>query len=189
MTQAKRLFILLLVFAFLSCRREKVPNLSLPSITQSGQNTLGFLIDSNVWVNYGRRCTIAGCNDNKVEAHLYRQPNGDFDLEVSAGYSVTSETIDQMFFLYTTNVTTTGTFFLDNTLGRGMKFIASNYTQSYKEFKNRFPNNCVLTITKFDTTNRIIAGTFSGVLYNPANQTDSVRIQDGRFDAQLDYRR
>jgi len=101
---------------------------------------LGILIDSNVWVNYGRRCTIAGCNDNKVEAHLYRQPNGDFDLEVSAGYSVTSETIDQMFFLYTTNVTTTGTFFLDNTLGRGMKFIASNYTQSYKEFKNRFPS-------------------------------------------------
>jgi hypothetical protein len=189
MRQTFTLTILLFTLSFLSCRREKVPDLSLPAITQTGQNTLGFLMDDKVWINYGRRCTFAGCNDNKVSAYLYKQPNGDFDLGVSAGYTVTSATIDQSFFFTTKNVTTPGVFFLDSNLNRKMTFIASNYTQFYKEYKSRFPNSCVLNITKFDTANRIIAGTFYGVLYNTTNSNDSVKVQDGRFDAQLDYRR
>lgn len=171
-----------------SCRKGGIPTLSLPAITESGQNTFGFKLDNKVWTNYGRRCTIAGCNDNKVSAYLYKQPNGDFDLGITADYTVTSETVDQSFAIYTTNVTTTGTFLLDSNLKRGMTFVASRYNQSYKEFNNKSINKCFLTITKFDTTNKIIAGTFKGVLYNPSNNNDSTKIEEGRFDAQLDYR-
>ena len=188
MKQIVILATLSIALLFDSCRKESVPNLALPAATQTGQNTLGFLLDSKVWNNYGRRCTIAGCNDNKVTAHLYKQPNGDFYLEISADYTVMSETIDQSFFIYTTNVTTTGNYFLDTSLNRGMTFIASRYNQTYKEYKNKQPNNCTLTITKFDTTNKIISGSFNGVIYNPANLNDSTKIQDGRFDAYLDYR-
>ncbi len=183
------LIIISVTLSFISCKKEKIPILSLPPITETGQNTLGFLLDSKVWTNYGRRCTFAGCNDNKVVAYLYKQPNGDFDLGISADYTVTSETIDQSFFFYTKNVTTTGTFYLDSNLNRGMTYIASRYNQWYKEYKNKIPNTCILTITKFDTTSKIISGKFSGTLYNPLNSKDSVKIVDGRFDSQLDYRR
>jgi len=189
MIQANKYIIVLLMFAFLSCRREKIPDLSLPPATQSGQNTLGFLLNGKVWTNYGRRCTISGCKDNKVTAFLYKQPNGDFDFGVSAGYTVTSDTIDQLFYITTTNVTTTGVYQIDNNLGRGMAFIGSQYTQWYREHKNSLPNKCILTITRFDTINKVVAGTFAGILYNPVNLNDSIQIQDGRFDAQMDYRR
>lgn len=189
MTQANRLTILLLALIFLSCRREQVPNLSLPPNTQTGQNTLGFFVENKVWTNYGRRCAIAGCNDNKVSAEFYKQPNGDFILSLGAAYSVSSQTIDQSFGFVTTNITKPGTFALDSSLGHQVLYVASHYSQSYKDYKNSLPNKFVLTITKFDTTNKIVAGTFNGVLYNRFNLADSVLIKDGRFDAQLDYRR
>ncbi|ULQ57125.1 DUF5025 domain-containing protein [Flavihumibacter rivuli] len=189
MIQEYRFTILFLMLPFLSCRKEKAPDLTLPPATETGQNTLGFLLDGKVWTNYGKRCTIAGCKDNKVTAYLYKQPNGDFDFGVSADYTVTSDTTDQSFYISTTNITTTGTYQIDNNLGRGMAFIGSRYNQWYREYKNNLPNKCTLTITRFDTINNVVAGTFAGILYNPNNLNDSIRIQDGRFDAQLDYRR
>lgn len=188
MIQVNRLTILLLIFTVLSCRQEKLP-LSLPPVSQTGQNTLGFFVDNKVWTNYGRRCTIAGCNDNKVRAQFYKQPNGDFVLSIGAAYSVSSQTIDQLFDFTTTNITTTGTYALDSSLGHQVLYVASLYSQSYKDYTNSVPNKFVLMITKFDTTNKIVAGSFNGVLYNRINLADSVLIQDGRFDAQLDYRR
>ncbi len=188
MKQTHVLIIFLLALSLLACRKNKVPNLSLPAETQTGQNTLGFLLDNKVWANYGRRCTFAGCKDNKVHAYLYKQPNGDFDLGVSADYTILSMAIDQSFYFHTTNVTTAGTFFIDSNLNRVMKFIASQYNQSYKEYKVKNQSTCILTITRFDTTNKIISGRFNGILHNPSDLNDSVKIEDGRFDAQLDYR-
>ena len=118
-----------------------------------------------------------------------KQPNGSFELSVTADYTILSKTIDQSFGIFTVNTTTPGTYQLDYKLGRGINFIASRYNQSYKEYDNKFSNTCSLTITKLDTINRIIAGTFSGVLYNPTNLGDSIKITDGRFDAQLIYRK
>ena len=187
MKQKTALLASVIILFLSSCRKNIIPPNSLPQITQTGQNTLGFLLDNKVWVNFGRRCTIAGCNDNKVIAHLYKQPNGDFDLEVMADYTILSEITDQSFFFYTTNVTTTGAFFLDSNLDRGMKFIASRYTQSYKEYKVKEINSCVLTISRFDTTNKIISGSFKGILHNPSNSNDSIKIESGRFDTQLNY--
>jgi len=178
--------ILLILF---SCKKEEIPNLNLPAVTETGQNTLGFNLNNNVWTNYGRRCTLAGCSDNKVSAYLYKQPNGNFDLGIMADYTLMSETIDQSFSIHALNLTTVGTFPLDSSLNRGMTFIASRYNQSYKAYENQLINKCFLTITKFDTTNNIIAGTFNGILYNPMNLTDSIKIDLGRFDAQLDYKR
>jgi hypothetical protein len=184
MIQSKNLSILLLAFIFLSCRQEPVPHLSLPLITHTGQNTLGFLVENRIWTNYGRRCTIAGCNDNRVKGQFYKQPNGDFILSIGAAYTVTSQSIDQSFGFVTTNITAPGTYVLDSSLGHQVLYVANHYSQFYK---NRLPDNFFLTITKFDTTNQIIAGTFKGALYNRTNLADSVIIQDGRFDAQFEY--
>lgn len=187
MTQTTRLITLLLSLAAISCRREQIPNLSLPSITQTGQNTLGFLIDNKVWTNYGRRCTFAGCKDNSVKAICYKEQNGAFILSISADYTILSKTIDQSFTFNTTNIATTGTFSMDSSAGHRVSFIANRYTQYYKEYINISPDKFYLSITKFDTTNKIVSGTFAGVLYNQNNTTDSLTLKDGRFDIQLEY--
>lgn len=179
--------LVLLTLFIVSCKKDRtLPVLSLPAITETGQNTLGFLLDNKVWSNHGRRCTIAGCRDNKVRAHLYKGPNGNFELDMRAGHSVMSEKIDQSFSFYAENVTSPGTFYLDSSLNSGMTFIADLYTQSFKEYRNKFPNTCVLTITRFDTTAKVISGRFRGTLFNPFDSNDSVIIADGRFDAQLE---
>lgn len=189
MIQANKLLMLLFPLILLSCKRENVPDLSLPTITQTGQNTLGFYYNNKVWTNYGRRCTFAGCNDNRVSAEFFKQSNGDFILSVAAAYTVSSQIIDQYFGFTTTNITKTGIYALDSSQGHHILYVANRYSQSYKDYKNRVPNKFVLTITRFDTTSKIIAGTFNGVLYNRTDLSDSVLIQEGRFDAQLDYRR
>ena len=171
-----------------ACRKKDIPDLPLPAASQTGQNTLGFLLNEKVWANFGRRCTIAGCSDNAVSALLYKQPNGDFTLEISAGYTVMTEKIDQSFYIYTTNIITAGTYLLDSSLNRRMAFNASRYNQTYREYRNIQSARCSLTITKFDTVNKIVAGNFSGIIYNPVNLTDSTKILDGRFDAYLVYR-
>jgi Domain of unknown function (DUF5025) len=183
----QKIFLLTSVLlTLISCNKSGIPDLTLPAITETGQNTLGFIIDNKVWTNYGRRCTIAGCNDNKVSASLYKQ-NGGFDLEITAEYTISSETIDQLFEIYARDITTTGTFSLDSNLNRGMTFVASRYNQSYKEYNNKSINKCFLTITKIDTTSKIISGIFNGVLYNSSNLNDSTKIELGRFDAKLNY--
>ena len=58
------------------------------------------------------------------------------NLGVSAGFTISLAAIDQSFPFYATKLTTTGTFYLDSNLSRGMKFIANNYAQSYKEYSS-----------------------------------------------------
>lgn len=187
MKQSNFFLVVILTFAIYSCSKEEIPILTLPEITQTGQNTLGFNLDNKVWTNYGRRCTtLGGCKDNKVSAYLYKKSNGAFDLEISAGYN--ADTIDQAFYITTTSITSTGTFILDSNLNRTMTFFANQSSQFFQVYKNRQPNKCFLTITRFDTTSKIIAGFFNGTLYSIFNLNDSVKIENGRFDAKLDYR-
>ena len=184
----KNIFLaLLLTTAVYSCRKEGIPNLALPAITQTGQSTLGFMLDNKIWANYGKRCTtLGGCKDNKVSAIQYAQSNGDFYLEISAGYN--ADTVDQAFYISTTNITNTGTFLIDSSLNQGMTFYANQSAQFFQNYRTRKPGKCFLTITRFDTTNKIISGVFNATLYNTSNLSDSVKIENGRFDAKLDLR-
>lgn len=187
MKQQSFLILFSLCLTLFSCRRDKVPEFSLPLISETGKNTLGFLLDNKVWVNYGRRCTIAGCKNNTVQADFFQQPNGDYILSVQAGYTISEPRLDQLFAFSTTNITTTGTYSLDSTSGHQVLFVENRSAGSYNDYNNRLPNNFSITITKFDTINNIVAGTFNGILYNRLDQTDSIFVKDGRFDTKLNY--
>jgi hypothetical protein len=41
----------------------------------------------------------------------------------------------------------------------------------------------ILTVTSYDSTGHKVGGTFSGVLYNEANQNDSLVITNGKFNS------
>lgn len=184
-----------LIFALLisicSCDDE-IPNLKLPDKTQEGLNTLGFIIDDKVWTNYGTRCTYAGCEENKVTATLdrYRIDTKDhFELILYAGYTIRGREIDQSFLISCIDITESGIYNLDNDIDNKMIFTASLYNQSFKEYINTISINATLQITKFDTINNIVSGEFEGLLENPISLSQKVKIEKGRFDIKLDYRK
>lgn len=189
MSRKNLLLILLMSCTLLACRKEEPVELNLPPATNTGKNTLGFLLHDQVWTNYGRRCTLAGCKDNTVTATLHRQVDGNLFLEVSANLTRRRDTLDQAFSFFLQNVSSTGTFIMDSSLQREMVFVANRYAHLYREYKNLHANACLLTIDKFDTVARIISGTFQAVLFNPANHQDNIVISDGRFDAHLQFPR
>jgi len=115
------------------------------------------------------------------------QQNGEFILSVSADYTILSKTIDQSFTFNTTNISTTGTFSMDSSAGHRVLYIANRYSQTYKDYINILSNKFYLNITKFDTINKIVSGTFAGVLYDQNNIADSTVLKEGRFDIQLEY--
>ena len=51
-----RLFFLLCMplLLFFSCKKEDGPATALPPVTQEGSNTVGFLLDGQVWVPFGK---------------------------------------------------------------------------------------------------------------------------------------
>jgi len=59
---------------------------------------------------------------------------------------------------------------------------ATNSSASFYS-SNRDLSHGVLTLTTRDLTNRKVTGTFSGVLYNLENDKDSVKIENGQFNA------
>src|SRR5436190_2079521 len=62
MRTAVVLLLLLLSAVVYSC--DEAANVWLPDKTSEGMNTLGFITDDHVWMNYGVRCTDAGCKEN-----------------------------------------------------------------------------------------------------------------------------
>ena len=52
------------------------------------------------------------------------------------------------------------------------------YGASYYDFGQ---GSAIVTVTSYDSTGHKIAGTFSGVLYNELNSSDSVIVTNGKF--------
>jgi len=179
---------LLVVFLLTSCRKDETSlNFTLPDKTQSGKNTIGFNLNGNVWTKYGQRCFLfnGGCKENP--ATIYRTSNnGDIifysdRILYKEGVLKNSETFG--FYKYQ-NFSTTSI--------HNIKFI-DNFSDVY--FRDEITGktfSCISTretfqirISKLDTTNKVIVGEFSGILFNKVNASDSIIITDGRFDLSI----
>ncbi len=176
--------------SIISCCKDDLPDLNLPAKTAEGLNTLGFIVNERIWVNYGERCFLfGGCSENKAQALLIKQPGGIFELIISGAYTVRGKEVDQSFSIGGENITTVGIYTLDISKGEKMKFVANRYAHSRKYYVNSTQNYPVLVINRFDTVNNVIAGEFKGILYNPAEPSDIVEIKEGRFDIELEYKK
>ena len=71
----------------------------------------------------------------------------------------------------------------DKTDSFSLKFVKPGIF-TYNEFPSISTDKNV-TITRFDTLNRIISGTFKATLYNSIRK-DSLKITEGRFDFKFD---
>lgn len=175
----KKLLILLLITFTLSCcnKDEDQPIAEidkLPPATQTGAQTFGCLIDGKAFVppKFGTNAPSA----------FYQFVGGSYTLSIygstDGGSNLKSILLGA---LDVPAITTTnyplkseenGNFLGKYLIGGGIAFsgITSN------------SNPGILTITRFDTTNFIISGTFSFTVLN--NNGNEIKITDGRFDMQ-----
>jgi hypothetical protein len=128
----------------------------LPAETQEGKNTIGFLADGVIWVPKG------AINVPKFEISYYQ---GDLYLRA---YNVDSED-----FALDIKISGTGTYpIVPDSIGTNAAFGRYEIDEMHTG---------ELIITKLDTVQRIISGTF---YFDAVYRNDVVQITEGRFDFQ-----
>ena len=179
----KSIFLIIVIISIYSCNKSKTELNTLPAITQTGANTFGFKVNGEIWTTNGKYCfnQYGNCRDNP--SAKYYQSFGTIiysaDKVVYKGLKVTSS---EMFDIsIRNNFQGIGTYSLkysDTT-----DLVSFTNTQSWVEYK-LIPQRetFIVDVSKFDTTNKIFSGSFSGKLYNTNNLNDSIFITDGRFD-------
>ena len=142
----------------------------LPPITQNGANTFGFILNGKVWRPHGIETTPT------TNASYF---NG--GLSIQANKSFKSPFIFQsMTFHLIVHGIDTGYYLLQNwNHGPGINY--SDYASLCEYFTDSvFPAH--VHLTRLDTVNRIVSGTFYMKLKPQAATCDTVNITNGRFD-------
>lgn len=175
--------IMLALATLASCRKADVdPQTALPPATTIGAETLGFSLDGSAWLPAGQRCGIYGCFDNKVEASSY-VANGRRQLLLTADR--TDGGRNESFLLQLDSLAGPGVYRTNSgcpgaTGGEaGTKLYFANSRQS-QQYQSQ-PGTATITITKVDTVQNIVSGTFEGQL-NSLSGAGTVQVSSGRFD-------
>lgn len=159
------------------CKKNKPENPvdQLPSETQTGANTYGCLVDGKIFLPKGD--PLAG----PIKKAAYQFVNGKYSLLISGkssssgtvlgigiqGDSISMAVGDYELVEYNKNGKLSGSF---------AEFASGNINDFYTNNINRGQ----LIVTKFDTVNQIISGTF---WFDAINSTGHiVQIREGRFD-------
>lgn len=146
---------------------------TLPPITQSGENTFGCYINGSLWlpegggltprlsVDYYNHCVLIRAN------RVGENPITSFTLDFGKVYEDTTFSIHNysdstfyQYFLYSSGYVPSGP---------SSDYFASNWVGNQ------------MNLTKLDTINRIIAGTFNFIAIDSMSG-DSIVVSDGRFD-------
>ena len=147
---------------------------SLPPATQTGANTLGFLLNGQVWLPRG---IIGGPSPNFTKTY---DPNFNGKPElVIVCYRVNSGSDVQYFGLYVYGISQTGIY--DASIDSVSSVSFTNNSCNYFYHDTTVFRKGSITITKLSLP--IISGTFNAKLYKKG--CDTVKITAGRFDIDL----
>lgn len=162
----------------LQCKKDKnKPPALLPPITQEGKNTFGCKVNGEVWVPY-YKCGGTGNPCGEVFVDIFRISQNQVPVGINIGPGLRYPDNSQSFFNIS-SPTNSGIFATGNKIDSiGFEYVKPGSIQ-YFEIPGMDINNHFI-ITKLDTINKIISGTFEATLY--ASATDSVKITEGRFD-------
>ena len=173
----KLLLGLLAVSLFAGCDKEIE---ELPEPTETGANTFGAKINGELWGPMKLQGII---NTKVLEARYY----GDGTLLITASnYASSPKESEMEIYLY--NVKDTGTYIVnDNTVhyprpaANFMYFEERKLTPTETWITNSKYTGTV-TISKLDTQNKIVAGTFSFDAISVGMDPKTLKVTDGRFD-------
>ncbi len=170
------LLILFVIFLFAagSCEKENEEP-QLPPITQTGKGTFGCLIDGKVWtadpILFG---SPLGASNNQWEDKRWIIDavgnNYTVILGVCQDSVIKGESILK------------GSYESVEDCSNGMIYY-KNYPSETASFQTTYEDTGRIYISRFDTVNQVISGTF---YFNAVNSTgEKVEIRDGRFDVKF----
>jgi hypothetical protein len=179
-TLMKNVFIFSLILSLLACNKEVT---QLPDATDTGSNTFGARIDTTFWTpkGFGPVATAP-----ILEARYEEGRTVVINARNFAGQPKETE-----FEIYLYHVTTPGTYLLNATTP---KYPRQNANYAYYVERRITPINewittseytGSVTVTKADTVNRIIAGTFQFRAINSFGTPQPINVTEGRFDIKI----
>ncbi|MFC5283728.1 hypothetical protein [Pedobacter alpinus] len=187
-----KLFTLLIAaaLAFNSCKKDPTKNAVLPAATQEGKNTVGFILNNEVWVPYAKcglwlskackkmAVSYGGTNSRNVynqvdEGGLYLYFGREVDkvnkksfLSISTFGSTITSTGDK--------IDSIDVFFSGDKINEA----SNSYVRILKGSK--------FIISKLDTDKEIISGEFEFILSENQNGTGKqIILKNGRFDLKM----
>jgi hypothetical protein len=167
-------FLLLLAVTLSAGKCKKIFNNvdtdGLPPATQTGANTLGFLLNGQPWTPKG----YAGLSGNLSLYYDVSFRGGVFNI---AARRTLSDTDKQGFVIASDSVQNEGNIIL----GQKNSVVSFwNAECDYDGFDTSVKTEGICSITKLDKINKIFAGTFELTLSKSG--CDTIRITQGRFD-------
>ena len=168
--------LILTLFTFSKCEKEKADTNGLPAATQEGKNTLGFLLNGQLWKPEG----FSGVGNLSID---YDQGINNGTLGIIAYRTLSSSDKTQFGLGITDSVNLKNAPFTLNVRKKSL----ANFLYSNKNYCDIVHSDTTIyedgsiTITKLDRSKRIISGTFEGVLYRQLCG-DTIKITQGRFD-------
>lgn len=171
------LTIALVVFCFSKCRKEELPSSNLPAATQEGKNTIGFILNEEVWVPYAK-CSMGSDPCGEISARYSTPsaaPNGiGFQFARLRNGKSSSLTI----YTWQSNAISTIGEKIDSI---GVEYSGENSMGNNDNYAYPLPGS-KFVITKIDHQNQIIAGEFEFILQEQNGSGKTIRLKDGRFD-------
>lgn len=161
-----------------SCKKEVT---ELPAITQTGANTFGCKIDGKFWVPAGFGVVPTA---PKLEARIAGN-----SLYINAR-NFSSSPVESEFEIYIQELTGNGTYVLNaapnypSPAGNYGYYVHRNVTPD-NEYITSSPYTGTVMITKIDSVNRFVSGTFEFKAMSLFNASQSINVTEGRFDVKL----
>lgn len=172
---------LLLPLLLTACQKEQ-PEFSLSPATQTGANTLSCLVDGQVFLAYGRRCSNFGSTCEEALSVRYQPTQGRLLLETI----FSTEGHDEALSLVADSVFAPGLAGTQHPSSYRPAGLGYSDRRSKLNYSTADPKYTHITITRLDTTAHIISGTFEGdlktLLINPTTEKLAVVVTEGRFD-------
>jgi len=171
------------ILFFLSCQDAAIVEDQLPAVTQQGNNTFGCYIDNNLFL---AQTTLFGQVKPLRASYTYKenatalppQPAGTFMLfAIDARYSLQQAGIMGLVF---PEIFKEGTYSLVSDRCAANEFCKSIYYDNASSGETYLAKSGLLVITRLDTTNQIISGTFGFTAISDSGK--QIIITDGRFD-------
>jgi hypothetical protein len=159
----------------------------LPPITTEGLNTAGCLVNGELWLP-----KPGGGLKPGIDCEYYPRIEG-IDPRIWGGGLINLKKYDNIegntgIDLFFKDIYDTGIIPLilnDTTTNRNNKGGGTYRSSIY--YNSTVNDSNSLTILKLDTVNNIISGTFQFDAINEEDDTDTIKIREGRFDVKFTY--
>jgi hypothetical protein len=165
------------------------PTLTLPPVTATGANTLGFMLDGRVWLTYGQSCLFGGkCSPNQLLAVSSVFPGGRRTLVLTT--TLSTPRYQEDFTLRLDSVRGPGVYACTSLLNQGMSPAATGFhlqdnkvvDGAQRTYASTRQSANRITLTRVDTIQHVMSGTFEGQLINLGSTGTTRGVSQGRFD-------